>query len=179
MDRTRRGLLGAMGGLGITALAGCNGAGGDATPTASEAITYSVVNRDAGPHDVLLAATPNGVTGFRFTYADGATQAFEATDLGELPSEAFTDAVALVPQGEGIDRRDLTLSRGEQRRGSFEDLPADTRVFSYIAPEGQQIRSYGFAWCDEGRMELDILVQTDTSYEETVECLGQSAGEQR
>jgi len=178
MEQTRRGLLGTVGGLGAAALAGCNGAGGG-TPTASRAITYSVVNRDAGPHNVLLAATPNGVTGFQFTYADGSTETIEATGLEELPADAFIGAVALDPQGEGIDHRELTVTRGEQRRGSFDGLPAETRVFSYIAPEGQQIRSYGFAWCDEGRMELDVVVQTDSSYEETVECLGQGESGRR
>lgn len=172
MEQTRRALLGTVGGLGAAALAGCAG-DGDGTPTASRAISYSVVNRDAGPHNVLLAATPNGVTGFEFTYADGTTETIEATGLEELPSAAFDGAVALDPQGEGIDRRELTVSRGEKRRGSFDGLPADTRVFSYIAPEGEQLRSYGFSWCDRGRMELDIVVQTDSSYEESVRCLGE------
>ncbi|MDS0259980.1 hypothetical protein NDI56_11305 [Haloarcula sp. S1CR25-12] len=168
MEPTRRAVLGTVGGLGVTA--GCTG-GGSETPTARAGISYSVVNRDAGPHDVLLAATPNGVTGYEFTYADGETRRVEATDLGELPAEAFDGAIRLTPVGEGVDRRELSLAAGEQRRGSFDGLPADTQVFTAIAPGGEQIRSYGFSWCDVGRMELDIQLRTGESYEESVRCL--------
>ncbi|MBX0322324.1 hypothetical protein EGH21_04680 [Halomicroarcula sp. F13] len=165
MDLSRRAMLTAVG---TAALAGCTGTDSE-TPTPDD-IAYTVENVDAGPHDVVLAATPDGVTGFEFTYADGSTRTVEATDLGELPSDAIDGAVGLRPLGEGVDRRELTVAAGERRQGSFTGLAPDTRVFTLVAPSGEQIRSYGFSWCDQGRMELEIRVVTETSYEESVRC---------